>query len=204
MHRMAIPAVAALIAALAVAIQLGLPRLAERAAAQRLTRDGGHARVHLKAFPATDLLRKRGKSITVKGSGLVASGAPDAGNGGKGGGLADLAGFERVDIQVIGVHFGPLTISRLNLARHALDAPYEVTVQATVTGADIATFAGGRVGGFLSAAVIGSGTEIPLDARATLDTAGGRIRATSVRGSVAGLPAGPFVEALTAALAARF
>jgi hypothetical protein len=195
---MAILAVAALIAVLAAAIQLGLPRLAERAAARRLTRDGGHARVHVKAFPATDLLRKRGESLTVKASGLVASGAPGSGDG-----LESIAGFKRVDIQVIGVKLGPLTISRVHLERRELDAPYHATVQATVTGADVATFAGGRVGGLLSAAVLGSGTEIPLDASATLEGDGGRIRATSVSGSVAGLPAGPIVEALTAALASK-
>ena len=66
MHRMAILAVAVLIVVLgAIALQLGLPPLAERAAARRLTESGGHARVHLKAFPATDLLRKRGDSLVV-------------------------------------------------------------------------------------------------------------------------------------------
>src|SRR3954454_12129190 len=192
---MAILAVAALVVVLgAVALQLGLPRLAERSAAQRLTRGGGHARVHLKAFPATKLLRKRGDSLTVRASGLVASGAPGTG----GGGLQSIAGFDRVDIQVIGVKLGPLTVSRLHLHRAEQDTDYEVTLQATVTGADLATFVGGRIGGFLSAAVVGSGTEIPLDVRARVSARG---QATNVSGSLAGLPAGPLVEALTAALA---
>jgi hypothetical protein len=193
---MAILAVAALIASLAVAIQLGLPRLAERAAARRLTRDGGHARVHVKAFPVTDLLRKRGESLVVRASGLVASGAA-----GGGGGLESIAGFDHVDIQVIGVKVGPMTISRLHLERPEREADYEATLQATVTGADLATFVGGRIGGFVSAAVLGSGAEIPLDVRATLNAGG---QATNVSGSLAGLPAGPLVEALTAALATRF
>src|SRR3954470_25083129 len=72
MHRMAILAVAALaLVAVAAAIQLGLPRAAERAAAKRLTEGGGHARVHIRAFPATKLLRRRGDSLVVKASGLV-------------------------------------------------------------------------------------------------------------------------------------
>jgi LmeA-like phospholipid-binding len=194
MHRMAILAVAALIAVLAVAIQLGLPRLAERKAAQRLTEGGGHARVHVKAFPATDLLRKRGDSLVVKASGLVAAGGERGG-----GGLEDLDGFTHVDIQVIGVRLGPLTISRFHLNREVLGEPYQVTVQATVTPEDMARYAGGRVGGFLTAALVGAGTEIPLDVEAIL----GRDGATAVRGSVAGLPAGPLVEALVAGLASR-
>jgi hypothetical protein len=199
MHGMAIVAVAAFIVVLgAVALQLGLPRLAERKAAQRLTESGGHARVHLKAFPATDLLRKRGDSLVVKASGLVAT----KGEGPAGGsGLESIAGFDHVDIQVIGVKLGPVTVSRLHLERPQREADYEVTLQATVTGADLATFVGGRIGGFLSAAVVGSSTEIPLDVRATLSAGG---KATNVSGSLAGLPAGPLVEALTAALATRF
>jgi hypothetical protein len=179
MHGMAILAVAALIVVLgAVALQLGLPRLAERAAAQRLTRGGGHARVHLRAFPATKLLRKRGDSLVVKASGLVA--AKGEGNG-NGGGLQHLDGFAHVDIQVVGVQLGPLSISRVRLIRDGPGNPYEANVQATVTAASI-----------------------PLDVSATLVNESGRTRATRVSGSLAGFPAGPLVEALTAALAARF
>jgi hypothetical protein len=76
-------------------------------------------------------------------------------------------------------------------------------VQATVTGADIARYATGRFGGLLSGALLGSETEIPLDVHAELRGDDGRIRATNVTGSVAGFPAGPFVEALVAALASR-
>jgi hypothetical protein len=197
MHRMAILAVAALVVVLgAVALQLGLPRVAAQKVARRLTEGGGHARVRVKAFPATKLLRGRGDSLVVKATGLVAPARP----GSAGGGLQDLAGFEHVDIQVIGVKLGPLTVSRVHLERAEREADYELTLQATVTGADVATFVGGRIGGFLSAAVVGSGTEIPLDVAATLSAGG---KATSVSGSVAGLPAGPLVEALTAALASR-
>src|SRR4051794_6649454 len=110
---MAILALAVLIAVLAAAIQLVLPRLVERKAVQRLTENGGHARVHLRAFPATRLLRGRGDSLVVKASGLVAT-RGEGGNG-NGGGLRQLDGFTRVDIQVIGVRLGPLTISRLHL-----------------------------------------------------------------------------------------
>jgi hypothetical protein len=204
---MAILALAALIAALAAAIQLGLPRLAERKAAQRLTENGGHARVHLKAFPATRLLRGRGDSLVVKASGLVVTrGESDArgvrGESDRSGddrGLRQLDGFARVDIQVIGVRLGPLTISRLHLNREAAGEPYRATVQATITPEDMARYAGGRLGGFLTAALVGAGTEIPLDVEATLGSDG----VTTATGNIAGFPAGPLVDALITALASK-
>jgi hypothetical protein len=208
MQRMAILAVAGLIALLA-AVQLLLPRLVERKVEQRLTQHGGHARVHLKAFPAPRLLLKEGDSLTVRATGLVTP-PPDPTSSNAA--LHDLDGFGSVDIQVIGTRVGPLTISRLTLTRHADDQPYSATVQATVTGADLATFAGGQIGGALGgflgglagAATPGASVEIPIDLSATLRSYGGQVRATVVNGSIAGLPAGPFVEALTVALAARF
>jgi hypothetical protein len=210
MHRLAILAVAALIALLALATQLLLPRFVERKAEQRLTQHGGHARVHLSAFPALRLLRKEGDSVTVRAAGLVTP-PPDPVGGNAS--LQDLDGFDSVDIQVIGTRMGPLTISRLTLKRASADEPYTASVQATVTGADLATYAGGQlgggIGGFLGglagAATPGAGVEIPIDVGATLTSdTDGKIHASAVTGSVAGLPAGPLVEALTAALAARF
>ena len=85
-------------------------------------------------------------------------------------------------------------------------------MQATVTGGALATYAGSQIGGGLGGflgglagtAMPGSGTAIPIDLTATLESRNGHADATSVNGSVAGVPAGPFVEALAAALAARF
>ena len=209
MHRMAILAVAGLIALLALASQLLLPRLIEHQVEQRLTKHGGHARVHLKALPAARLLFREGDSVTVRATGLV---TPPPDPSGSNAALDDLDGFDSVDIQVIGTRMGPLTISRLTLKRGTAGEPYTATVQATVTGSDLATYAGsqlgGGIGGFLGglagAATPGANVEIPIDVSATLVSADGKVRASSVNGSVAGLPAGPLVEALTAALAARF
>jgi hypothetical protein len=208
MHRMAILAVAAALLILLTAIQLALPPIVAHRVESELTKHGGHARVHLSALPAPRLLFKEGDSLKVRATGLVTP-APDPSSTGT---LSDLDGFDSVDIQVIGMHAGPLTISRLTLQRDEAQQPYRATVQATVTGADLAAYAGsaigGGIGGFLGGlagtAMPGSGTEIPIDLGATLVSDGGRVRATTVSGSVAGVPAGPFVEALAAALAGRF
>jgi hypothetical protein len=210
MHRMAILAVAAALLILLTAIQLALPPILAHRVESELTKHGGHARVHLSAVPAPRLLFKEGDSLKVRATSIV---TPPPGPSNDGGGtLADLDGFDSVDIQVIGMHAGPLTISRLTLRREDPAQPYAATVQATVTGADLATYAGSQIGGGLGGflgglagtAMPGSGTEIPIDLGATLVSDGGRIRATSVSGSVAGVPAGPFVEALAAALVGRF
>jgi hypothetical protein len=209
MHRMAILAVvAAGLFIVLIAIQFVLPPIVAHRVESELTKHGGHARVHLSALPAPRLLFKEGDSLEVRATGIVTPAAGGDGNGG----LSDLDGFDRVDIQVIGLHAGPLTISRLTLTRRDAADPYTATVQATVTGAALASYAGSQIGGGLGGflgglagtAMPGSGTEIPIDLTATLESDAGRINATSVDGSVAGVPAGPFVEALAAALAGRF
>ena len=209
MHRMAILAVAAAaLIILLVATQFALPAIVERRVERELTRNGGHARVHLSALPAPRLLFKEGDSLRVRATGIV---TPEAGANGNGG-LSDLDGFDSVDIQVIGLHAGPLTISRLALQRPSAGDAYTVTVQATVTGAALASYAGSQIGGGLGGfrgglagtARPGTGTEIPIDLTASLESDGGRISATSVEGSIAGVPAGPFVEGLAGAIAGRF
>jgi hypothetical protein len=206
---MAILAVAAAaLIILLTAIQLALPPIVAKRVEKQLTKHGGHARVHLSALPAPRLLFKEGDSLKVRATGLVTPPADPSSSGA----LNDLDGFDSVDIQVIGLHAGPLTISRLTLQRDESAHPYTATVQATVTGADLAAFAGSQIGGGLGGflgglagtAMPGSGTEIPIDLTATLRSDQGRVNATSVNGSVAGVPAGPFVEALAAALAGRF
>jgi hypothetical protein len=209
MHRMAILGIAAAaVIILLVAVQLVLPPLVEKRVEHELTKHGGHARVHLSALPAPRLLFKEGDSLKVRATGLVTNGSANPGSGG----LSELDGFDSVDVQVIGMHVGPLTIARLSLERPTAGEPYTATVQATVTGSALATYAGSQIGGGLGGflgglagtAMPGSGTEIPIDLTATLESRDGHVDATSVNGSVAGLPAGPFVAALAAALAGRF
>ena len=209
MHRMVIVTVLLLLALLA-AIQVALPPLLARQVENRLTKHGGSARVELSATPSPRLLFKEGDSVKVRATDLVTP-PPDPASS-DGGGLGELDGFDVVDIQVVGMQVGPLTVARLTLERDGGDDPYSASVQATVTGADLSAYAGGQIGGGLGgflggiagSAMPGSSVEIPIDLHAVLRSDSGRIRAVSVDGSVAGLPAGPFVEALLAALAGRF
>jgi hypothetical protein len=206
MQRMAILALAFLITLL-VAIQLALPPLIEREAVKRLTKHGGSAHVELRAFPSVRLLRKEGDSLKVRAEGLVTPPADPTSKGT----LSDLDGFDRVDIQVVGMEVGPLTIARLTFTRDNPDEPYSARIEATTSAVAVAAFAGGQIGGgiggFLGAltgsAMPGAGVEVPIDLQATLTSQDGAVRAQGVSGSVAGLPAGPFVEAITAALAGR-
>src|SRR4051812_50144930 len=116
MHRMTILAVAAAaLIILLVATQLVLPAIVERRVERELTKNGGHARVHLSALPAPRLLFKEGDSLKVRATGIV---TPEGGGNGNGG-LSDLDGFDSVDIQGIGLHAGPLPSSRLTLRRGA-------------------------------------------------------------------------------------
>jgi hypothetical protein len=188
-------------------VQLALPPLIERHVEGKLTQHGGSARVELSAFPSPRLLFGEGATLKVRASG-IATGPVDPNSTAT---LGDLDGFGSVDVQVIGMHTGPLTISRLTLQRED-GQPYRATVQAIVTGAELSAYAGQRLGGGLGGflggmaggMMPGSGAPIPIDFEAVLQSDGGRVRAVAVNGSVAGLPAGPLVEALAAALAGRF
>jgi hypothetical protein len=212
MQRMVILTLAILITLL-VALQLGLPPLLEREAAKRLTKHGGTARVDLSAFPSLRLLRMEGRRLEVRAEGLVTPPADPAirGDATSKGSFSDLDGFDEVDIQVVGMHVGPLTIARLILMRDDADSPYTARIQATTTAAAVATFAGSQIGGGLGGflgglaggTMPGAGVEIPIDLEAILASDDGAVRTRSVNGSVGGLPAGPFVETITAALAGR-
>jgi hypothetical protein len=209
MQRMVIVTVLVLLALLA-AVQLALPPLVGRHVEKRLTEHGGSAHVEISATPAPRLLFKEGDSIKVRATDLVTP-PPDP-TSSESSGIRDLDGFDVVDIQVVGMRVGPLTVARLTLERDGGDRPYSASVQATVTGADLSAYAGGQIGGGLggflggiaASAMPGSSVQIPIDLHAVLRSDSGRIRAVSVDGSVAGLPAGPFVEAILAALAEGF
>jgi len=63
---------------------------------------------------------------------------------------------------------------------------------------------GGLFGGVAAGALPFGDEPVPVDLDATIRSEDGRPRAVVVNGSIAGLPAGPLVEALAQALAGSF
>lgn len=205
MRRLAILATA-IVLVLAIAGQIVAPRIAANRVRDRLTRGGGSAEVHIGAFPWPRLLFSEGDSVKVRGSGLALALVTASTNV-----FGALDGFDDVDVQITDARAGPLRIGRFTLTRSGGDSAYDTTVTGTITARDLAAFtagqAGGIVGGFLGgiAGALPFGDQpLPVDLSAVLRSDGGRARAVTVSGSVAGLPAGPLVEALAVALAGRF
>ena len=126
--------------------------------------------------------------------------------------LSDLDGFDKVDIQVVGMHVGPLTVARLTLERDERRRPYArqacrppspaLDRSATFAGGQIGGGLGGFLGGIAGSAMPGAERRDPhRPRRRAAQRRAAAPRAVARDGSVAGLPAGPFVEALLTALA---
>jgi hypothetical protein len=205
--RRAVVIAAAVLIALLVLSQLLLPPYIEGRVKDRLTKDGGTADVSLSAFPAVTLLFGSGDEAKVHARGLrldVASTTRKP--------LDRLDGFDKVDVEVTASTAGPFRVDDVNLERDHGGDPYTTTVHASVSGHDLATYAGGSLGGALggllgglaAGAVPFTSARIPVALDATVASEGGEPHVQSVNGSIAGLPAGPLLEALAEAVARRF
>jgi hypothetical protein len=192
---------------LVVVAQILLPGIVSGKVEDRLTAHGGSADVELSAFPAARLLFTEGDSARVRARGVqLELVSPDSKV------FEQLDGFNDVDVRVTDAQAGPFKLASVSLQRHGGDRPYRTSVHGTITARDLGTFGasqvGGPLGGFLGGLMGGAlpfGDEpVPVDLDAVIRSDGGRPRAVTVSGSVAGLPAGPLVEALAQALAGRF
>jgi hypothetical protein len=192
---------------LLVLSQLLLPGFLQGEIEDRLTEDGGTADVTLKALPAVTLLAASGSEARLRGSGLtldldLAGEKP----------LDELDGFDKVDADVRSSQAGPFNVDKLVLRRAGRDDPYTTRLDATVTGRDLATFAGSSVAGPLGSLIAGlaagavdvSDAPIPIHLNATIESDGGEPRVESADGTIAGLPAGPLLAAVVDALARSF
>jgi hypothetical protein len=206
MRRISIVAVIGL-CVLAVAGQLVAPRVAASDAENRLTKNGGTAHAEVSAFPWPRLLFTEGDRIRVRARGISLALLNPGGTA-----LKELDGFDDVDVQINDASAGPFRLQQVALERSGGDRPYAATIKGTITAQDLGTFSGSQAGGALGGLLGGlaggalpfGDQPIPLDLHAVLASDGGRPRAVTVNGSVAGLPAGPLVEALAQALAGRF
>ena len=190
------------VVALLIASQLFLPPFAENRVADDLTAHGGSAKVDLKAFPALRLLTGHGRKLGITASRLsfdLDQSQTDA--------FKRLDDFRDVNIYISDSRAGPLSIGRFTVASTA-DHTYDVTIVGRGSAADIARYAGSRLGGGLGEALAGLAAsaiqgftrEIPFDARMQIDTSSGSPVASNVSGEVDGLPAGPLAEVVANAL----
>jgi hypothetical protein len=197
-----------ILAVLAVAVvgaELFLPAYVVGRVEERLTEGGGSARVSIEALPALRLLAGDGDRIAVEGEELDLDLVEPSGDV-----LDDLDGFGEVDVVIDDLRAGPLDVGQLSLERDGSE-PYRLRVSATTTGRDLASHAGGELGGSLGALAgrLAAGTvpltseEIPIDLDAEVRSDDGRPQVERVDGEIAGLPATPLVEALASALADR-
>jgi hypothetical protein len=205
MRRAAI-VIAAVLLALLVLSQLLLPGIAAREVEDRLTKGGGNAEANVDALPALRLLFGDGDRLAVEASDLDLGLVPPRNNL-----LDDLDGFDEVDVVLHNVSIPPFDVYRLSFKRNRGEKDYRLDTQAKVTGRDLAGFAGGEVagplGGLAGSIVAGAipmtDAKIPIDVAADVESRGGRPHVARADGTVAGLPAGIFIEALAAAIAAR-
>jgi hypothetical protein len=205
MRRLAILATLFAVVLLVVA-QFALPAIAENRATDELTKGGGAADVDIDALPAVRLLTGDGDLVRVRARGVT---LPFVAPNEKV--LDDLDGFGEVDVEVSDGRSGPFRLDTLTLKRDG-DGPYRTVIRGTVSAQDLGTFAGGQMGGafggffggLAGSALPGGDQPVPLDLDATLRSIDGRAEAVVVHGTVAGIPAGPLVEAFAQAVAGGF
>jgi hypothetical protein len=197
-------AIAVLLLAL-VATQVLVPSYLERRAEKRLTEDGGEATVDIDALPALALLFDKGQRIEVRGERLDIPLERE-----RGAVFEDLDRFKEADVRLDRLTAGPLRITRFTLTRTERGRPYDLTVSATASVAELGDYAGsqfgplgellGRIG---SSLVPFSTAPIPVELDATVASEGGLAIVRTVNGTIAGLPADPLVAALAEAIAKR-
>jgi len=199
--RIAVVALAVILAALAAG-QLVLPRVAERQISRGLTERGGVADVSVSAFPAVRLLFGAGSRLEITATGLdldLESGSAP---------FDRLDGFDDVAIAIDGFAAGPFAIETFTL-RRAGEGPYELASRGRATPADVIEFGAGRIGlpggpllGGIASGALGR-TPVPFTLAVALASNAGEVTVVSGDGTVAGLPAGPIAEMITAAIVAR-
>jgi hypothetical protein len=205
MTRLSLPARIALIAAAAVVVllvvaQFVIPPWAESRIEDRLTEGGGEATASVSAVPAARLLIGDGESLDVTGSGLDLEIDPEEEV------FRRLDGFDSVDIELDDFRAGPFDVDTFALARDG-SGVYTMQSQLTTTGSALLQYGAERLGvpgSSLLPLITGDGEDanvpIPVDLDMELESDDGRIIVTGGTGEVAGYPAGPLAELITAAI----
>lgn len=195
---------------LAGVTQLVIPGFVERNVESNLEErsDGGEAVVDVKAFPAVRLLWGSGDRMEVRGRGLaidIAQRTDDP--------LGKLNGFDEVDIDLTDLTAGPVDVQAFSLVKNEDDTSYYLRMEADTTPVALAESVGGQLGGDLGSVIAGAGADallgggqidVPVDVEGQVSRGdGGAVDVDAAEASVAGVPAGPFAEAMVQAVLER-
>jgi hypothetical protein len=210
-------AMAKILATAAIAIvvlggvtQLVIPGFVERQIESSLEEegDGGEAVVDAKAFPAVRLLWGSGDKLEARGRGLTIDLDRRTDDP-----LGKLDGFDEVDIDFVDLTSGPVDVQAFSLVKAEDDDAYTLHMEAETTPVALAEAVGGQLGGELGSLIAGAATstlarggevDIPIDMAGEIDrTNDGGVDADAVEASVAGIPAGPFAEAMVQSVLER-
>jgi hypothetical protein len=190
--------------------QLVIPGFVERKIESNLEErsEGGEAVVDVKAFPAVRLLWGSGDRMEIRGRGLAIDLAQRTDDP-----LGRLDGFDEVDIDLEDLTAGPVDVQAFSLVKNEDDTSYYLRMEAETTPTSLAESIGGQLGGELGSSIAGlasdvllggGSVDVPIDVEGQVSRAdGGTVDVDSVRASVAGVPAGPFAEAMVQAVLER-
>ena len=183
--------------------QVLLPGYASKRIEDRLTEGGGTASASVDAFPAARLVFGDGDKLTVSGSGLDLPLDSNQDVFGR------LDGFDSVDVHLDDFRAGPFAVTSFELTRNGSDS-YQLVTSSTTTGADLVGYGAEQLGipgvpllQFFAGRAPEGNQEIPIHLDMGLESDDGRIRVVSGGGTVAGYPAGPLAELITAAIVVR-
>jgi hypothetical protein len=190
--------------------QLVIPGFVERHIESNLEEDGdaGTAVVDVKAFPAVRLLWGSGDRFEARGRGLTIDLDKRTDDP-----LGRLKRFDEVDIDFTDLTSGPVDVRAFSLVKNEGDTSYYLRMEAETTPLALAEAVGGEIGGELGRLIAGAATstlpgggetDLPVDMAGPVTRAdGGAVDAGRVEASVAGIPAGPFAEAMVQAVLER-
>ncbi len=187
--------------------QLVIPGFVERKIESNLEErsDGGEAVADVKAFPAVRLLWGSGDRLEVRGRGLeidLAQRTDDP--------LGQIDGFDEVDIDLTDLTAGPVNVQAFSLVKNEDDTSYYLRMDAETTPTSLAESVGGTLGGGLGSAIAGAASDVllgegavnvPISVEAQVSRGnGGALDVDAAEASVAGVPTGPFAEAMVQAV----
>ncbi len=187
-----------------------IPGFVERHVESKLEEDGegGTAVVDVKALPAVRLLWGSGDRFEARGRGLTIDLDRRTDDP-----LGRLNDFDEVDIDLEDLTAGPVDVRAFSFVKNEDDTSYYLRMEAETTPLALAEAVGGDIGGELGRLIAGAATstlpnggetDLPIDMEGQVSRAdGGAVDADAVEASVAGIPAGPFSEAMVQAVLER-